>query len=106
MYNNFGDLLSSLAKKYGEKAAFIIKNKQEGKVSYKNISFIKLERDVRAFAKALELRGLAGKRIAVIGKNCYEWMVAMLGTIYSGSASVPLDRALTHEEIMEQTERI
>ena len=106
MYKNFGELIRNMAEKYGEKPAFIIKNKEGGKVSYTNISYIKLEQDVRAFAKAIELKGLKGKRIAVIGKNCYQWMVAMLGTIYSGSASVPLDRALTEPEILEQTERI
>ncbi len=106
MYKNFGEMLAGMAKKYGEKAAFIIKNKEGGKVGYTNISYIRLEQDIRAFAKAIELKGLRGKRIAVIGKNCYQWMVAMLGTIYSGSASVPLDRALTESEILEQTERI
>jgi len=106
MYKNFGELICDMAKKYCDKPAFIIKNKEAGKVTYTNISYIKLEQDVRAFAKAIELKGLSGKRIAVIGKNCYQWMVAMLGTVYSGSASVPLDRALTQPEILEQTERI
>ena len=106
MYKNFGELFKGLAEKFGDKTAFIIKHKEGGKTNYTNISFKKLETDIRAFAKALELKGLCGKRIAVIGKNCYEWMVAMLGTVCAGAITVPLDRALTHEEIMEQTERI
>lgn len=106
MYNNFGEMFHTLSKKYGNKAAFIIKHKEKGKVSYTNITYEQLELDIKAFAKALELKGLCGKRIALIGKNCYEWVVAMAGTIYAGCASVPLDRALTQDEILDQTSRI
>ncbi len=106
MYKNFGEMFNALAKKHGEKTAFIIKTKEKGKTVYTNISYTKLEQDIKAFAKALDLKGLRGKRIALIGKNCYWWMVAMLGTIYTGSTSVPLDRALTEPEILEQTGRI
>ena len=106
MHNNFGEFFNDLATRKGENTAFIIKNKKGGKVTYTNITYKKLEEDIKAFATALKERGLKGKRIAHIGKNCYEWFITMAGTIYAGSASVPLDRGLTEAEILDQTGRI
>ncbi len=106
MYKNFGEMLSVLASKKGENTAFIIKSKKDGKVSYTNITYKKLEEDVKAFATTLIKRELSGKRVAIIGKNCYQWVISMLGTIYSGAAAVPLDKGLTEAEILDQTRRI
>ena len=106
MHNNFGEFFNDLATRKGGNTAFIIKNKKGGKVAYTNITYKKLEEDIKAFASALINRGLKGKRVAHIGKNCYEWFITMAGTIYAGASSVPLDRGLTEAEILDQTGRI
>ncbi|MDP4119427.1 MAG: AMP-binding protein, partial [Bacillota bacterium] len=46
------------------------------------------------------------KRIAVIGKNCYEWILSLLAVSYIGAVAVPLDKGLSETEIMEQMDRI
>ena len=106
MYKDFGALFRTIADIHRDKPAFIIKKKESGKPIYIEISFKKLEEDIRAFATSLKEKGLKGKKIAVIGKNCYEWMVAAMGTILAGSAVVPLDRALSETEVLDQTNRI
>ena len=67
MHNNFGEFFNDLATRKGGNTAFIIKNKKGGKVAYTNITYKKLEEDIKAFASALINRGLKGKRVAHIG---------------------------------------
>ena len=45
--------------------------------------------------------GLAGKRIAIIGENCPEWIATYLAAISSGGIAVPIDVALSKEQLVE-----
>ena len=42
--------------------------------------------------------GLKDKRIAIIGKNRYEWMVGYFATLCGLGISVPLDKGLPYDE--------
>ena len=42
---------------------------------------------------------MENKRIAVIGKNRYEWVVAHLSNLFGGIISIPLDKDLQFEEL-------
>lgn len=97
--NSFRELLEDSAKKYGEKNAFIIKEKIEKNPKYKYISYNKLKEDVDSFGQGLISIGLKGKRIAIIGKNSYEWGLTYLTVLSSVGISVPLDKGLKQDEI-------
>lgn len=97
--NSFRELLEDSAKKYGEKNAFIIKEKIEKNPKYKYISYNKLKEDVDSFGQGLISLGLKGKRIAIIGKNSYEWGLTYLTVLSSVGISVPLDKGLKQDEI-------
>lgn len=45
--------------------------------------------------------GIAGKRVAIIGENCPEWIATYLAAITSGGVAVPIDVALSKEQLVQ-----
>ena len=98
-YKDMKELLYGSAEKYGDKEAFVIKHQENKKVEYENKSYKDLLEDVNEFGAGLFEIGLKGKRVAVIGKNRYEWAVAHLANLLGGIICVPLDKDLQYEEL-------
>ena len=98
-FNNMKEIIYNSANKFNEKTAFIIKNKNGKEVSYTNISYNKLLEDINSYGTALYSLGLKGKRVAIIGKNRYEWIIAHLGNLLGSIVSVPLDKDLQLDEL-------
>ena len=101
-FNNIRDVLNHSSEKYAENIAFKVKLKDK---TYDDISFRRLKYEVESFGKFLIDKGLGGKRIAVIGKNSYSWMLVYLSVLAIDSVIVPLDRGLLENELNEQLER-
>ncbi len=101
-YDNIRQLLEEAAERFADRKAFIIKLKKD---TYDNVTYTRLRHDVEALGKHFINEGLAGKRIAVIGKNSYQWIVVMLAALATNSVIVPLDRGLFAKEINEQLDR-
>ena len=104
LYRNFRELLDGCAQSYGSDPAFQIKIKKETKTEpaqYKIRSFIELKADVDALGAALWRRGLLGKRLAIIGKNRYEWMLGYWAHLCGLGICVPLDKDLPLEELKQ-----
>ena len=99
------DYLNSAIKKYAKNNAFIIKNKEGKEVTYTNITYEKFGKQMKSLGTALIKLGLENKRIAVIGKNCYEWVLAFSATLSGVGVSVPLDRGLQENEIVMSIQR-
>lgn len=99
-FTNVKDLVIDAVKKFPEKVAFIIKNRNEKDESkrYINITYTQMLKDIYAFGTALYNAGYKGKRIAIIGKNRYEWAIAHLSNLFGGIVSVPLDKDLKEHE--------
>ena len=93
------EIVYHIAKEYNENTAFVIKNKIDGHVKYTNISYKQLLEDINGFGTELYSMGLQGKRIAIIGKNRYEWVLTHLTNLLGGMVSVPLDKDLPLEEL-------
>ena len=98
-YKDMKELLYGSAEKFGDRTAFTIKKQEDKKVEYDNKSYKDLLEDVNEFGAGLFDLGLKGKRIAVIGKNRYEWAVAHLANLLGGIICVPLDKDLQYEEL-------
>lgn len=98
-FNNVKELIYDSANTFGEKTAFVIKNKDGAKISYTNISYKQLLDGVNSFGTGLYDLGLKNKRIAIIGKNRYEWVLAHLSNLVGGIISIPLDKDLQLEEL-------
>ena len=96
------DMLNKTKNMYGDKLAYKIKL-EEGK--YKTFSHKEVRDMVDALGTALISLGLKGKRIAVIGKNRYEWEIAYLSIVCGTGVVVPLDKALPENELESLVER-
>ena len=97
--NSFRELVEDSATRYGNKNAFIIKEKIEKNPKYKYINYSMLKEDIDNFAQGLTDMGLQNKRIAIIGKNSYEWAMSFMAVLSSVGIVVPLDKGLKEEEI-------
>ena len=92
-------ILYNSAKKYAQNIAFIIKHKKDKEVTYENITYKKLLQDVNAFGTKLYEMGLKSKRIAIVGRNRYEWVVSHLENLLGEIVSIPLDKELQVDEL-------
>lgn len=90
------DMITKATQKFAKKPAFKVKNKN-GKIQ--EVSYEKYYKDVQALGTAMIQSGLQNKRIAVIGKNSYEWSVAYLAAVIVGVV-VPLDKELHINEVI------
>ena len=99
-YVNFRDLLNTSADLYGDKDAFIIKHKKSRKeFTYENISFSQFRNEVNFFGTGMIEEGHLGKRVAIIGKNRYEWVLSYFTAVCGLGMCVPLDKGLPYEEL-------
>ena len=94
--NNYRDLAFYSIEHYSDHIAYKYKNKPSDKEIIKK-TYADAGRDMKAFGTAMLNRG--AKKVAVIGKNRYEWCMTYLGTTTSGLVIVPLDKLLPEKEI-------
>ena len=98
--NNMRDVIYRAAEKFADNIAFVIKHQNENKeVTYENITYKKFLEDINKLGTALYKLGLKGKRVAIVGKNRYEWALTHLANLLGGIVSVPLDKDLQYDEL-------
>ena len=98
-FNNIKEIIYNSAKKYENNIAFAIKHQENGKVSYENVTYKKLLQDINKLGTSLFDMNMQNKRIAIIGKNRYEWALAHFTNLLGGIVSVPLDKDLQYDEL-------
>ena len=89
------EMLENSAIRYPNKAAFL--QKVDGK--YRPVSYIRFKNDVDAFGTALAARGFAGKRVIVLGENCYSWCLSYMTVVCGLGVVVPVDKEIPAEEV-------
>ncbi len=100
------DMMDYAATQYKDDTAFIIKHKTNKKeFSYEYINFQTFRNHVNGFGTAMLKKGWKGKRVAVIGKNRYEWVLAYFASQCGLGICVPLDRGLPYDEVESSLER-
>ena len=90
------DMLYKATEKFSKKPAFKVKD-ENGKI--KEISYEKFRNDVEALGTAMIKSGLKDKKIAIIGKNSYQWSLAYMASVIVGVV-VPLDKELHIDDIV------
>ena len=98
-HNNIKEIIYEAVGKYNKNTAFVIKHKEGKRVEYENVTYKRLLEDINSLGTSLYEMGLKGKRIAVIGKNRYEWALAHLTNLLGGIVCVPLDKDLEYDEL-------
>ncbi len=96
---NVKELIYYAVEKYAENIAYIIKEKKEKEVKYKNITYKKLLEDINALGTKFYELGFKNKRVAIVGRNRYEWAITHLANLLGGIVSVPLDKELQVDEL-------
>ena len=104
-YNNIKEIINDAVKKYPDSIAFTIKNKDGKDVSYRKISYKEFGEEINAFGTELISLGLKGKRIAIISKNRYEWVLSYCTILNGVGIAVPLDKGLPEQEIISSLQR-
>ena len=99
MFSNIKEVLYNSVKLYRDNIAFTIKHKDENKVEYEHKTYKDFLDDINFFGSSLYKIGLKDSRIAVMGRNRYEWAVAHLSNLLGGMVSVPLDKELQLGEL-------
>ncbi len=98
-YKNLKELIDTAIKQYSTNIAFRLKEMENGKTKYIDITYSDFGNDIKYLGTSLYELGLQGKRIAVIGPNSYYWAITYFATLNSGSIVVPLDKGLPPQEI-------
>ena len=91
------ELLTQSAEIFSDSPAYLVKNKRGGE--YVPVTYMQLKKDVDALGTKLLEMGLQGEKIAILGNNCYQWIVAYLAVVGGVGVAVPLDRELKKGEI-------
>ncbi len=89
------ELIETSAEEYGQKVAFVIKNKDS---SLTEKTYNQLVDEVKYFASYLCSLGLEGKHIAIVGKNSYHWALSYLAVCCGVGVCVPVDKELKAPE--------
>ncbi len=97
------DLLNSSARLFPDNVAYMQKWDKKGE--FESITYKEVLRDVNELGTALNARGLKGKRVAVIGPNCYQWCSTYLAVTGGIGCIVPLDKELAEDELKNQLQR-
>jgi len=97
-YSRFRDMIEDLAQRYEEAPAISwFTRKQE----QKDVSYRQFRDDVRYLQEAFIDMGLAGKHIAIVGENSYEWILVYFAANYCGSVAVCVDIEQPDETILQ-----
>ena len=80
-------MIETSAELYGDNTAFMQKDRNDS--PYRKITYREMLEDVKGLGTSLISKGLKGKRIAVIGENCYQWAVSYLAAVCGTGIVVP-----------------
>lgn len=97
MLHDLRDLVEHPAEDYGDKVQY--RYKRGGELL--SCTFAEHLANIRALGTAFYTLGLMGRRIAVIGDACPEYMAAYYAAVNGGGVIVPLDRDLGDEELCD-----
>ena len=90
-------MLDTVCKENLQKPAFYIKSNAK----FKPITYSRLRSDIRSLGAALTHRGLSGKKIMLLGDNCYQWSLTYLTALCGLGVIIPIDKEAPESDICE-----
>ena len=99
-YSNIREMIEDIGEIYKGRIAYRYRLKPHDKEAIK-VTYDQMRDDVRALATEIIDRGLAGKKICVIGKHTYNLIQSYYATLATGSVWVPLDRDWAKEDLLD-----
>lgn len=104
-YENLKDMMEKVTAKYADNKAFVIKHKEGKKVSYEDVTYAQFGEQMNHLGTAFLQRGFAGKRVAIISKNRYDWILTYVAVMNGVGITVPLDKDLPALEMLSLLQR-
>lgn len=99
-YNTIKEIVVKGTKMGGDKKQFVFLDKDKKECQR---TFNQTWEETEAIGTFFNLKGLNGKKkIAIIGENCFEWMVVYYATLVGGNITVPMDCKLPAEDLGDQ----
>ncbi len=99
-YSTIRDMIEDIGSIHRGKVAFRYRVNPHDKEAV-IVKYEQLRDDVRAIASEFIARGYAGKKLVLIGKSSYQWILTYYATLATGSVLVPLDRDWSAEDLTE-----
>ena len=91
------DIIMESANAHPDLTAYMYKNSRTE--PYVPVTYREFVWDVCALGAQLVEMGLSGKRVAVIGENCYQWATAYFAMLFGVGVVTPFDRELRKDEV-------
>lgn len=92
------DMMYKSVERYGREQVAFRQRFVKGE-PFREITYGQTLDDLNALGTALAARNLQGKRIAIIGDNCYQWASSYLAAVCGLGVAVPLDKELGASEL-------
>lgn len=89
------EVLENTVKNYGNNIAYTYFNKNK----FIEVRYYEFYNDIVKLGAYINSLKLKNKRIAIIGKNSYEWALSYMSVVCGGFVVVPFDKELTSYEI-------
>lgn len=67
-------------------------------------TYKELKQEIVALEASLHRRNVRNTKIAILGENSYEWILAFFAAVCSGSTAVPVDKELSPEAVIRLVE--
>ena len=99
-FANVREMVEEIGSMYEGKVAFRYRKKPHDKEAI-TVNYETLRAHVRSLGSEIVARGLAGKKIVVIGKHSYPWIQSYYAILSTGSVLVPLDKDWTTEDLID-----
>ena len=96
-FHNIREMLDAICKENAQKPAFYVKSGAK----FRPIAYARLRSDIRSLGASLSHRGLGGKKLLLIGDNCYQWALAYLTALCGLGTIIPIDKEAPEDDICE-----
>lgn len=97
------DMIESSASLYRDVPAYLQKDKPGG--TFQPITFGEFKEKMDALGTRLLDLGLGGKKIAVVGESCWQWILTYFAVVCGVGVIVPLDKNLPIDEMKSLVQR-
>ena len=94
-FHDIREMLDCVCRENSTKPAFY--TKINGK--FRPITFSRLRSDIRSLGAALMHRGLAGKKILLLGDNCYHWALSYLTALCGLGVIIPVSKEAPTDDL-------
>ena len=97
------DMIESSAALFKDVPAYLQKDKPGG--TFQPVTFGEFKEKMDALGTRLLDMGLGGKKIAVVGESCWQWILTYFAVVCGVGVIVPLDKNLPIDEMKSLVQR-